>query len=421
MYIDFHARYIFKYLVFYYFILVMFISQLLKPFYIQDLYRDSILICTLLIIVILRIFKTRKTTLPFLDYNKFIFLIMLFAFLVSLKPILIGYVINNQDLKMIYKWSVILFSMPVFIYSFDKNMNINYVIVLFLLLIIFFVFAGSAYHDIAYSFANKYRYMGIFNNSIMLSSYIFLLSTVAIAFVDKQHDVFKFLVILFTLVFSIYIYMITVNKQNLLLFTGFVCQICILLLFRQNLSSRFMLKKDNFIILLLFCFFIFFVGFLFFDSIYSVLDQGLFNFWKQRLYFNSMLDLFNVGRLVTIENGIEIIAKKPFLGTGYGMIHEYLYSANARPSTVHNTPIHLMATSGIFLGLFGYFIIFIYFPFKMFFSSIQDRGGLIFIIGYICFFIQSLFESVIHKEHFYVYLSMWILYIMYINKFYKHN
>jgi hypothetical protein len=78
--------------------------------------------------------------------------------------------------------------------------------------------------------------------------------------------------------------------------------------------------------------------------------------------------------------------------------------------------VQFLASGGLFFGSIAFFILFIGLPYDLFMSTKHDKGGLVFVAGYTCIFIQSMVESVLHKEHFFVFISLWAFYASFRNK-----
>ena len=401
-------------------LLAAFIAPLLKTFPLNDFIRYLIMMSFLMILVVVRFFKPSGIVLPFKSYGKFVAWLIILFVMMSLIPLYNGYVFQNLELRLAIKWMILLFTLPVIFGRFKTKPNETIFILVSLVLLTYFIFMPSAYIEptgyydyiIARS-AELNRYQGIFGNPIVLASYAFVLSTFCIALQNTNSSRLAKMLTAVVVMAAFYIYFLTINRQNLLFLTSNIVQLFIIRCLHKTDKNTLVFSGEKAVIsaFLLAFVFVFAIGYVIETNNQFIMKQ--LGFWKQRFQYVSLQS----GRMETIKNGLTLIFDNPILGTGYGMVQVALKSGGLRISSVHNTFLQFMASGGLFFGLMGYFFLFIRLPYDLFLSTKNDKGGLVFVVGYTCIFIQSMFESVLHKEHFFVYLSLWALYAAMNNKF----
>jgi hypothetical protein len=398
--------------------LTVFSAVLLKAFVLPGTIRHSFIVPILGIFLLWRILKGKTSINLENSYSKCIILFALLVFFMSLITVFTGNPIDFPECRLGFKWVILLSVVPVlgFCDRVGKSSNLYFTITV--LMMIYIAFVPSAYNeDIEYTYevlsrsAELNRYTGIFFNPIYLASYIFVMFTFLLSLYENVNLKFKNALYLSVLGFVFYIYFITMNKQNILFFLVNIYQISILILYRNKTNINIKLfdpRVFKYILASIFLIIILVAYLFFFDS--EILLSKV-DFWNQRL----STIYTQARRYSTMDNGLLLIYENPFWGVGYGMVPSTLRGLNLRGSSVHNTVLHLMASGGIFFGFSLYFILFFRLPFVLFSKFKKNYGNGIFLIGFICIFIQSLFESLMHKEHFFLYFGLWAFYVFVIN------
>lgn len=401
-------------------------AQLMRAVPLSNNSRYLILMFFLFLLALIRGYHRHDVSLPYKTYGNDIGWLSFLLVIMSIIPLYKGFIFQNLELKLAIKWILLLFTIPAVFRRYRPLPNETVFILIALALLAYFILVPSAYkesvdyHEFVFErSAELNRFQGIFGNPIILASYAFVLTTFSIALVSQRSSALAKLLLILVLLEAGYIYFRTINRQNLLFIISHIVQLVIVqCLIRTRRNKWIITGKRSFIATVFFAIILLSVsGFLIGTD--NRLVKRQMGFWKDR--FNTVDQQISTesGRMVTIKNGLYIIAQNPVLGTGYGMVKVALNSAGMRVSSVHNTPIQLLASGGLFAGLLWYILLFLKIPLCLYRSKNKENSGLVFLTGYACIFIQTIYESVLHKEHFFLYISLWALYTAMMNSRYS--